>query len=400
MDAILDEIAATPSSSQQKLPGSPTPQSSYSAQQQDSYANGFSTQGQPLEPVTGSQNNGSTMSYNSSNSGRFGQTFNVPQRSTFQLPPRTTPSMSAMTKDEGVLYLSTGKIPAHLPQTYPTPEEAMEWTPEPPPSKHRAFRILPPLERNTSLFSQAPTSDNGSPFWYKVPPAPISPAHLLRNPPNQPRLRVTSQEVKENFFNTVARRNSGSDEFGNPVNQSNGKPRYDMELRQQQFFPLSPPTEADTGLADLFTSFSLGSSKNEVSTTPNNTTFSTSGTQNIGKTTRLTHICQSLVLGFGLYLWNYAFKHQAEYSNNLMLGIMIGCVLISARTVLDNTLLAKKEESDAIANILRAVMGVFEFGMAVTRIIEIVNERGNCINCASLGNITLGMLLLQELCML
>ena len=155
---------------------------------------------------------------------------------------------------------------------------SMDWSPSQPASQpksqHRAFTENLPVDKDaeffgripiqkqpTKLFGQSPVAAQSSPFWYKVPPAPITPAHQLRNPPNQPRMRVASQEQKENFFNNVTR---GSHTWGKSSettdNGNNGSQRQRIEFAQQKFFNPPVPSQEHDVLADAFKSWSLADS--------------------------------------------------------------------------------------------------------------------------------------------
>ncbi|KAK3297847.1 Ima1 N-terminal domain-containing protein [Chaetomium fimeti] len=56
-------------------------------------------------------------------------------------------------------------------------------------SRHRAFNTRG--QRSSQGFGQAPVEPRAGPFWYRVPPAPTTPAQRVFNPPNQPRLRAS-----------------------------------------------------------------------------------------------------------------------------------------------------------------------------------------------------------------
>lgn len=194
-------------------------------------------------------------------------------------------------------------------------DESMDWSPSY--SQHRAF--APTLQpRNGQLFGQAPVDSTTSPFWYKVPPAPITPAHRLRNPPNQPRLRVSSQEVKENFFNNVTRRNPLEPSDQDTSFPGSDKPNYDSHFADQKFFPPTPPSEADTLLADRLTSFSLSSPDDELPARAQQHSI-------------LRYVCQCLVLLLGLFGYQF-FIHPSE-KYNFLLVIMAGCFCIIVRKV-------------------------------------------------------------------
>lgn len=298
----------------------------------------------------------------------------------------TSPSLLEMTHAESVHYLATGEVPARLQQRYNVNEtEEMEWTPSQTQSQHRAFNPPRSFQRQTQLFGETPTGDQPSPFWYKVPPAPITPAQRLRNPPNQPRLRVSSQETKENFFNNVTHRSSGSNAAdGRPPLPRNEGSRQEVDFAQQKFFPPPPPSEAGNTLADLLTSFSLSNSETEAPKPARDSSA-----------TR--HTCQSFALFLGLFFWNHALFNPTENSRNVMLTVMIACVCIGARTVLDNTIFTTVAKKMTMLQGLGACLGGLESTAAGYGIIEILADRGNCENCASLGTMLIGGMLVHEI---
>ncbi|KAK4171890.1 Ima1 N-terminal domain-containing protein [Triangularia setosa] len=86
------------------------------------------------------------------------------------------------------------------PQRHVDYSAEMEWEPAPPEqqiSSHRAFSTQG--QRKSQPFGAAPVEAKKGPFWYRVPPAPVTPAQRVFNPPNQPRLRpspVQGQEIQ------------------------------------------------------------------------------------------------------------------------------------------------------------------------------------------------------------
>ncbi|KAE9377775.1 hypothetical protein N431DRAFT_398819 [Stipitochalara longipes BDJ] len=310
-----------------------------------------------------------------SSSGNFPASSQVPQR-------RTSPSLLEMTQAESVRYLATGELPVHLQHQDSANEvEEMEWSPSQSQSQHRAFNPPRSTQRQMQLFNEAPIGDRPSPFWYRVPPAPVTPAQRLRNPPNQPRLRVSSQETKENFFNNITNRipENRADVGKLPI-PDNESPRQGVEFAQQRFFPPQPPSEAGNTLADLLTSFSLGSSEPEP----------TSPTQ-AGSTTR--HTCQSLALFLCLFFWNYTLSHSTEHSRNVMMTVMIACALIGIRTILDNTMLRRAGTKMARTEVMGACLGGLEVAAALYGVSQILAGNGYSENCASMGTVlTVGMM--------
>lgn len=303
------------------------------------------------------------------------------------LPPgRTSPSLLEMTQAESVRYLATGEVPVRHQHRYTGNRvDEMEWSPSQSQSQHRAFNPPRSLQRQTQLFNEAPTGDQSSPFWYKVPPAPIAPAQRLRNPPNQPRLRVSSQETKENFFNNITHRKSiERAEVDRIPLLKNEVPRQGVEFAQQKFFPPQAPSEAGNTLADLLTSFSLGNSETE-SPSP----------AEAGSTTR--HTCQSLALFLGLFFWNHTLYNLTEHSRNVMMTVMIVCALIGIRTVLDNTTFRRPGTKMTPAEGIGACLGGFEAAAALYGFSEIIAGNGDCENCASMGTILTGGMMVHEI---
>lgn len=358
MADALDQIASTPSkSSHQTSPPSPSSPLGYGRQ---GYPKGIQ-----------SQQLSSTQIIPTSNL--------LPQS-------RTSPSLLEMTQAESVRYLATGEVPARLQQRHTVNAvEEMEWSPSQSQSQHRAFNPPRSLQRQTQLFNEAPTVDQPSPFWYKVPPAPITPAQRLRNPPNQPRLRVSSQETKENFFNNITHRNPVIEEgVRNAAFPKDEVPLQNAEFARQRFFPPQPPSEAGNTLADLLTSFSLGNSEME-----------SSRPAKAGSTTR--HTCQSLALFVCLLFWNYTLLNPNEHSRNVMMTVMIACTFIGIRTILDNTALKRAGTKMTPAEGLRACLGVLEVAAALYGISEIIVGKGGTENCASLGTVLTGGMMVHEI---
>lgn len=261
----------------------------------------------------------------------------------------------------------------------------MEWSPSQSQSEHRAFNPPRSFQRQTQPFNEAPAAEQPSPFWYKVPPAPITPAQRLRNPPNQPRLRVSSQETKQNFFNNITHRKSVV-EAGDTSKQllpQDTIPHKGVEFAQQRFFAPETPSEAGNTLADLLTSFSLGNSDIEFPT-PVET----------GSTTR--HICQGLALFLGLFSWNHAFFNPTQHSRNVMMTVMLACALIGVRTILDNTTLRKAGTKIRPGESIAICLGGLEFAAAVYGISQILARNSDNENFASLGTVLTGGMIVHE----
>ncbi|KAK0674410.1 Ima1 N-terminal domain-containing protein [Cercophora samala] len=127
----------------------------------------------------------------------------------------------------------------------------MEWEPAPPEqqiSSHRAFSTQG--QRKAQPFGAAPVEPKKGPFWYKVPPAPVTPAQRVFNPPNQPRLRPSPVQGQEIQF-----RGSGM-----PQQQLTGSQHYESapEFPPATFFAQPGPDDPRNELTGMFSgSFSL-----------------------------------------------------------------------------------------------------------------------------------------------
>ncbi|KJZ72711.1 hypothetical protein HIM_07903 [Hirsutella minnesotensis 3608] len=172
------------------------------------------------------------------------------QESPFQPPPssftpRTSRQMSKPAPSFGNLFLSNDSpAQSHRDDQY---AEEMDWSPIP--TRHRAFAEQPSPIKGASAFGHAPTDGkNSSPFWYKVPAAPVNPAQRLRNPPRAPEPQQPPVEASRVMF-TNRRRDKARD-------TDSGEKKAAVEFRQPKFF--APEQDDASSLADLLSqSFSL-----------------------------------------------------------------------------------------------------------------------------------------------
>jgi hypothetical protein len=303
------------------------------------------------------------------------------------LQGRASPSVLE-TQPEPIHHLATGDVAARLQHQYSNVNgvEEMEWSPSQSQSEHRAFNPPRSFQFQTRPFNEAPAAEQPSPFWYKVPPAPITPAQRLRNPPNQPRLRISSQETKQNFFNNITHRKSvvEAGDAGKELLPRDTIPHNKgVEFAQQRFFAPETPSEAGNTLADLLTSFSLGNSDVENPTPVE-----------AGTTTR--HICQGLALFLGLFFWNHAFFNPTQHSRNVMMTVLVACALIGVRTILDNTTLRKAGTKIRPGETVRICLGGLELAAAVYGFLQILARKSDNENFASLGTVLIGEMMVHE----
>lgn len=225
---------------------------------------------------------------------------------------------------------NTGQSTSMEVANAPDPDE-MEWMPSQ--SVHRAFNSGLSAQRDGQHFNQAPSGPESSPFWFKVPPAPITPARKLRNPPNQPLLSAPSEEVKQNFFNKMTSSMLPSQGSQAPRESS----RHDTAFAQPKFFP---PDSLDdtTGLADAFgAAFSFDereAAENERAAREKAQSHDSS-TASV-----LSGNLTAVALGVLLWFWNLSFHRPTEYSRSITQAAMTGCILIGLRSLMDHTTVA------------------------------------------------------------
>jgi hypothetical protein len=288
-----------------------------------------------------------------------------------------------MSHNESMRYMAAETPSRRLRLDYTSNDtEEMEWTPTETQSQHRAFNSPQSVQRTSESFGRAPMVEQPSPFWYKVPPAPVTPAQRLRNPPNQPSLRVSSQEVKENFFNRVTHRSLGSDTSVQKAHTRKEDTQHTIEFAKQKFFAPNTPSEAGNSLADLLTGFSLEGSEKEDLVKQNEPR----------KWKR--HLVHSFLLLLGILLWHYSCHQPFQNSQNVMLAVMILCAIISLRTVFDSAALTKRNSRFWG---MWVFVGGLECAAAVYGLTEVISGRGRDDNCASLGMILIGEMLVHEL---
>lgn len=213
-------------------------------------------------------------------------------------------------------------------------EEEMDWAPSG--SQHRAFSSYNPYRvKNTNpRFSDAPIEPKPGPIWYKVPPAPTTPAQRLRNPPMRPIIRESPKEKKENFFQSAAR---GPLDIGS----SSQGTLADVKFADPQFFAPDDKDDPRDKLSKMFaSSFSISPSPDEerfrsprraIADSLLKFTHSAAGAQN----RRVAHVLELLVVVGALCTWIMALGTEEQYGPSLALASVIACLIISIRLAAD-----------------------------------------------------------------
>lgn len=204
-------------------------------------------------------------------------------------------------------YLATGELPDWKVQE----GEEMDWDPTVTRVKHdfnirhRALDTTSNYETQVQPFGQSTSfqssnSFNGpSPFYGKLPAAPISPAHRLRNPPNRPRLEVPSAQRKENFFKNMTQK---------PAFGTANKDHYEIQIADPKLHVANPKAyQLDTGFEEAFGKFSL----EEKEETPANEF----GKLSMGRAIGLSLLFGGLAVGAGAYYKSKALSQDETSSS-------------------------------------------------------------------------------------
>lgn len=262
--------------------------------------------------------------------------------------------------------------PYNPPYQSPTPppenveDDAMDWTP----SQKSTFR---PVQPKTNILKPTPTLVQPSPFHGCLPPAPISQAHQLRNPQNQPTFHKASSNQQQNFFNRMTSRSpkkndddqSGGEENDPPAPSNFSTPgRFDMA--QPRFFPQSDH-RADTGLESLFTAaFSLKDEPPEVRAARelHNNMLSLQRRPNTARTA-MQRAASITLLGLACLAWSFASTHP-EHAQLVRLAALGIATAVAGRGLLEAFQVEKEfwRFSDIIIFVVELSLAIY-FGSIV-----------------------------------
>lgn len=248
--------------------------------------------------------------------GLFGSTYDRPRQNKF-----SEPTFNSLRLTDPVVVEKQAPQPIHY-------EEEMDWSPSA--SQHRAFSSYNPYKvKNTNpRFSDTPIEPKPGPIWYKVPPAPTTPAQRLRNPPMRPIIRDSPKEVKENFFQDGAK---------GPVDvrSTNQGGLADIKFADPKFFAPEEKDDPRDGLSRMFaSSFSISPSPDAEDVRNSRRTGSlfavrrdAPGSRNY----RVGRFIELLVLAGALYAWVLALGTKEQYGPSLALTSVIACLIVSIR---------------------------------------------------------------------
>lgn len=127
----------------------------------------------------------------------------------------------------------------------------MDWAPTA--SPYRAFNTHG--QRQTLKFGEAPTEPKKGPFWYRVPPAPITPAQRVFNPPNQPRMRrspASTSSQPEIVFRGPRKTRDRLDDRRGDEEENGGDERHKVAFAEPSFFSQPERNDPRNSLTDMF----------------------------------------------------------------------------------------------------------------------------------------------------
>jgi hypothetical protein len=293
------------------------------------------------------------------------------------------PLLSAMTSDESHNFMRTGNLPERMRYQR---EEEMEWDPTP----SRTLNIMrPPQAAGPFQVPEPPPVHETAPFWYKVPPAPITPAQRLRNPPNQPRLQPRTQEAKENFFKRMTNGSYG-EQLGKSSPETERPRRHEIEFAQQKFFP---PNSADTMLSSL--SDFMGNIQLKSESDAGGTSETSAVTETI-TSRKLRHIFTAVFLVSALLAWNYASGHSSNYMINIEMAVMIICGAVALRSITEYTVTDWSRRNSPMVNALGATVSGIEAAAAGYSLLQLITKRGHFNLSHSQGEVLVCVMLVHE----
>ncbi|KAI9734745.1 MAG: hypothetical protein M1818_006732 [Claussenomyces sp. TS43310] len=313
------------------------------------------------------------------------QALGLPEKAGQVSFPEPNIHMSQMTDAEAILFMTNGQLPDRMQDE----SDEMDWTPSV--STYTTFNPQISRQLPAKLSSPDSTVTAQQPFWFKVPPAPVTPAQKLRNPPNQPRLQLSSQERKENFFNDMTQRQPNFTRRGLPLEEE----RREMNLAQQRFFP-EPAADAALGLSEYMEkTFTLKSTTIDHDLTTNNNIASK--IQSLPMKGKMIHGIAIVMLAMIFGGWNMAYSNRSLPTYSITMGIMTICSGVSLKIICDYALTDWAKRNAGLRSALMITFAGVETAAAGFNMLEIWAGRGASSSCQSQGAILIGVMLVQEM---
>ena len=219
-----------------------------------------------------------------------------------------------------------------------------------PQPKHN-FR--PVSSRTPKTVSQEP-----SPFYGKLPPAPVSQEHRLRNPPNKPSFQKTSSERQDKFFQSMVQPRSDT---------GNGKLDSSTEFRLQEPKLVIKQDKQETGLENWFSSnvFSLGDSK--IIPLQDQATSNDQDTAKLELTPGLHSLFPIVLLLTAIAFWTAAPMFSPWSSYLYQCATFLGAAITTGRfiTVVSNQVVNGSDVLLCVAELFGAVILAYQTRQAI-----------------------------------
>lgn len=258
----------------------------------------------------------------------------------------------------------------------------MDWTPSQKP--------LPPATPRVTYFGHS----QPSPFYGRLPPAPVSQAHKLRNPPNQPTFRKASTPQKQTAFKRPSAYLDQDDisEAGSEITATTIDPSEYASpgFAHPKFFPNSDYLK-DTGLESIFSkTFSIAEEPHEVRVARElQEPFMLQQNPQNGKTRAFF----SVILALSCSVWSYSFIIP-DVPNRFRYACLIIAVIVTAYGIIQGI---KKPKKD----IIWGYVSVYGFELCVaTFLFGAINTHSTGVVMSgpgAQGFALLGLMALQEL---
>lgn len=210
------------------------------------------------------------------------------------------------------------EAPAYHPLT-PPPEDGDEMDIDIP---EKTYNLRPSIHRRIDH----PQATGPSPFYGKIPAAPVSMERQLRNPPNKPSFQKTSPERQESFFQSMTKRGSPTSTGPSP---NSGNLPSEIHMRPASFYTKQDRDAQETGLESWFTDFfSLGEPPG-AHQTPNE---NKDGQPEVSSATILWYqLFSVLSLCLGAYGWTFASAYSSFSLPLYFLSIGISAIISGTR---------------------------------------------------------------------
>jgi len=204
-------------------------------------------------------------------------------------------------------------------------------------------------------------------------------------------LRVISPEVKQNFFNNVTQRKTVETE--NPGGQQANNHEmagHDIAFARQKFFVPVPQEEPGNNLADLLTSFSLGSSQKSARTADR---------LSDKPPIRRSHAKQALILVLCDFLWYYTHQYQLDTQDSkiIWLGVISACLFVAAYTLVASLLVRPERTKDRACVGLSGFLAFGECVMAVYGGLQVFAGNAGCEMCAMHGVAFISVMMIHQI---